>query len=122
MVAVVVGERLLVARFEFVVDLLGDAKFDLVDHLGRVEATETLAEHRTEQVSVLQVGHDRLAHAGVLDLHGDGALDTRCRVAPERAVNLADRRRSDRRRIELDEDLVDRPPELALDRVEGEAD
>ena len=122
MAAVVVGERLLVAGLAFVVDLFRDSQLDLVDHLGRIEPAEALAQQGSEQIGVLQVGHDRLTDPWVLHLHCYRALDTGGRVAQQCPVDLADRRSSDRGRVELGEDLVDRTAEFTLDGLEREVD
>ena len=114
MVAVEVGEALLVGALDPVVELLGDAFFDLGDHLGRVEAVEAGGQQGAEQVGVAQVGRDRLADAGVLDLHRDCAFAAVGRVAPDGAVDLADRRRGDRLGIPLDEQLIGTGAELGL--------
>ena len=114
MVPVVVGEQLLVGRFELVVDFVGESDLDLVDHLRRVEPAEALLEERAEHVGVAQVGRDRLADARVLHLDGDGAFGT-VAIAHDRPMDLADRRGRDRLVVELDEQLVDRTPELGLD-------
>ncbi len=68
MIAVVVGEHLLMSRLEFVVGLLGDAQLDLVDHLRRIQAAEPLAQDRAEQVGVAQVSDDRVGDPRVLHL------------------------------------------------------
>ncbi len=52
MVPVVVGEALLIVGLEDVVDFVGDADLDLVDHLRRVEPTEALLQEGAEHVGV----------------------------------------------------------------------
>ena len=120
MIAVVVGERLLIAGFAFVVDLFGDTQLDLIDHLGWIESAEALAENGAEQVGILQIGHDRFADTRVLNLDCNSAFDARHGIAQQRSVDLSDRRRCDRIRIELGEDVSDGPTKFALDRLECE--
>ncbi len=98
-IAVVVGEQLLVGRLELVVDFVGEADLDLVDHLRRVEPAEALLEQRAEHVGVAQVGRDRLADAGVLHLDGDRPLAPVARRARSHGgPGRSRRRRSARRR------------------------
>ena len=67
-----------------------------------------------------QVGLDGVADAGVLHLDGDGPLVAGVGVDDDGPVDLADRRRGDRLRVPLDEQLVGRRAELALDDLGGE--
>ena len=58
--------------------------------------------------------------AGVLHLDGDGPLPAGLRIVDHGAMDLADRRRGDRHRIPVQEDLVRRRAELLVDDLGGE--
>ena len=118
-VAVVVGEVLLVLRLPPVVELLDQTLLDLGHHLVGIETAEALTQDRAEQVGGAQVALDGLADAGVLHLDGDGSLDA-VRVDDDGAVHLPDARRGDRQRVPLDEQAIRRRAELALDHARGE--
>ena len=116
-VAVVVGEHLLVAGLEPVVELLDQALFDLRHHVVGIEPAEALLQQRAEHAGVLEVGRDRLVDAGVLDLDGDRHLLAGVGMEGDRTVHLADRGGSDRIGVPVDEHLLGRPTELGLDHA-----
>ena len=115
MPGVVLVKLALVAGFEFVVDLFGQANLDLVDHLGRVESAERLFEDDAEHVGILQVGRDCFVDARVLHLHGDGPFGPGRGIRDDRPVHLADRCSCNGLDVELDEQVGDRSTELGLD-------
>ncbi len=117
---VVVEEHPLVAGLEFVVDFFREPDLDFVDHLGRVEAPETLLEEDTEEVGVLQVGGDCFVDAGVLHFHGDRAFGASGRIDDDRPMHLPDRGGGDGFGVELDEQLGEGPTQLGLDGRNGE--
>ena len=104
-----------VASLVPVVELLADRARELVDHLARVDEVEhphALFRESRRLVHQLEVGFD-LARR-VRPLHFDG------NAAPVRehgAVNLADRRRGERLGLELEEEPLDRLPELFSDHT-----
>jgi hypothetical protein len=110
-----VGEGLLVPGLDPVVELLADAGLDLGHHRAGVESLEQLAHQRPEHVGVGQVRPDGVGHAGVLDLDRDRAFGAAVRIPPERAVDLADRRRGDGLRIPLEEHVVGCRAEVVVD-------
>ena len=110
-------ERLRVPPLEPVVELLPDLPRELVDERVRVDEVErahALLHEPRRLVEQHEVGLDLPRRAGTLHLDGD-ALPVRER----RAVHLADRRRRDRHRIELEEQPLDRVAELLLDHALG---
>ena len=109
----VAPERVGVPRLELVVELLADEARELVDEVVDVDEVER-ADALPDQ-------------AGGLVEEGEVVLDLTRRVRPlhldddlvavrqHRPVHLADRRGCDRRLAELDERLLERQAELALD-------
>ena len=90
MVAVVVGERPLVSGLEFVVDFLGDAQLDLIDHLGTVTFLDFgLVKHFTtdemltfgSMVKAAAVDHDHAEFRRIVE--GAGMLRPDAPVSTE---------------------------------------
>ena len=98
--AVVVGEHPLVGGLDAVVELLADALPDLLDERRDVEVLVEQAGGGHGRVEAVEVGADRLVDARVLHLDRDGPP-----VLRHGAVHLADRRRRDRHRVPLGEQL-----------------
>ena len=101
-----VGERLLIARFDGVVEFLADAGLDFVDHLRRIEAAESLLEEEAEQVGVLQIGVDGRIDTGVLNFHGDRAFGAGLGVDDHCTVDLSDGCGRDGFGIPFDEEFL----------------
>ncbi len=97
-----------------VVQLLADRAGELVDDLARVDEVEhphALLRKPRSLVHQLEVCVDLARRVRALDLDDD--------LAPVRqhgAVNLADRRRGERLGLELEEEALDRLPELLADQ------
>ena len=101
-----------VLGLQLVVELLADAVAQLgEDRLG-VQAGRQALDERQQDRGVAQVGLDRLRDARVLDLDRHVAA-----VVQPRAVDLADRRRGDRRGGELREVLLQRAAEVVDDHA-----
>ncbi len=111
-VAELVGERLLRLGLEPVVELLSDARLQLLDERLDVDTGEHPAERARHPADLPQVGHQRVAGAGVLHLHGH--LTT---VLPATLVNLADRGGGRRLVVELDELVAPLGAELGGEHV-----
>ena len=110
-------EVLRVARLLPVVELLPDRARELVHELARVDEVERadpLAREPRRLVEEAEVGFDLLRRARPLHLDRDPAP-----VRQGRAVHLADRRGRDRRRLEVEEQPLERVPELLLDHPLG---
>ena len=94
-------------RFELVIDLLGDAQLDLVDVSGRVEPANPWRSTAPSRSAFFRSATIASPTPGYWTFTATAA---RCVTRSRRAgaVDLADRCCSNRRRIELDEHLVDR--------------
>ena len=106
-------KRLGVPSFARVVELAADLLRELVDELVRVDEVEganALLDHAGGLVEQREVGVDLPRRVGSLHLDRDAVP-----VRQDGAVHLADRRRRDRPLLELDEELLELEPELALD-------
>ena len=100
-----------------VVELLPDRAGELVDELARVDEVERPDPFPGEPRGLVEepeVGLDLLRRARPLHLDRDPAS-----VRQGRAVHLADRRGRDRRRLEVEEQPLERVPELLLDHALG---
>src|SRR5207253_9272296 len=96
-----------------VVKLLADRPGELVDDLARideVERTDPFTREASRLVEKPEVGLDLARRARPLHLHRDPAP-----VGQGRAMYLADRRSRDRRRLEVEEQALERVPQLLLD-------
>src|SRR5205807_2170933 len=105
-------ERLCVPRLEAVVELLPDLTRELVDehpNVDEVERADALLHQPRGLVEQREIGLDLARRTRPLDLDRDAPA-----VREDRAVHLADRRRRDRRLVELDEETLERAPELRL--------
>ena len=110
-------ERLRVPALEPVVELLADLPRELVDERVRVDEVErahALLHELRRLVEQHEVGLDLPRRTRALDLDRDELP-----VRERRAVHLADRRRRDRRRIEVEEEALDRVAEIFLDHALG---
>jgi hypothetical protein len=110
-----VVKRLGVASLEPVIELLPDRACELVYELARVDEVQrpdTLAGDAGGLVEELEVGFDLARRVRALHLHRDVAS-----VRERSTVHLADRGSSDRGRIELGEELLDREIELLPDHA-----
>ena len=87
MVAIRVGEQLLVGRLPPVVELFEEPIAQLLDDRLGLECGEQHPHELHERADVVEVGADGLVDAGVLHLDRDGNA-----VARHRPVDLADRR------------------------------
>ena len=108
-------ERLGVARLVPVVELEPDRARELVDELLRVHELQrlhALAEETRSLVEEAEVGLDLIAGGRALHLHGHLLP-----VGEDGAVHLADRRRCDRREVELEKRPIHPEVELGLDGV-----
>ncbi len=94
-------ERALVLRLQLVVELLADARAELLGGRLDVEAGRDLLHQPQDHPEVLHVGPHRLGDARVLDLDRHLAA-----VGQAGAVDLADRGGGDRLLVELGERLV----------------
>ena len=119
--AIEVGEQLLVASLQPVVQLFCQAFLDLCNHVVGVEATEALLQHDAQQVGVAEVGCHGFAHAGVLHLHCYCTFLPGRRVDDDGAMHLADAGGSDGLRIPLDEQLLGRRTQVLLDHLSGQS-
>ena len=115
--AIVAGEvppeGLGVAGLLLVVELEADRAAELVDQLARVDEVEladALARDARRRRHQLEVGLDLACR--VRTLHLDDHLDV---VGQRRTMHLADRRRRDRRLVEVEERLLDGEAELLPD-------
>ena len=115
MPGVELGELGLIGSLAAVVELFLDPHSELLGHpvdvefrFARREAAHQAEEGR-QQLGVLEVGVDRGADPGVLDLHRDRAA-----VAQPGRVHLADRGGRQRLPVELGEGVLGRAPELVL--------
>ncbi len=115
-------ERLRVAALEPVVELLPDLPRELVDERTRVDEVErahALLHELRRLVQEDEVGLDLTHRVRALHLDRDLAA-----VRKRRLVHLTDRRRRDRHRVEVEEEPLDRVPQLLLDHalrlLEGE--
>ena len=120
MAAVEVGEQLLVASFQPVVELLRQAFLDLGNHVVGVEAAEALLQQHAQQVGIAQIGCHCLGDAGVLHLHRHRTLLAGGRVEHDCAVHLADAGCGDRLRIPLHEQLLGPRAQVAFDHLCGQ--
>jgi hypothetical protein len=103
-----------VAPLQPVVELLPDLARELVHQLpgvDEVERADAFPGQPGGLVEQREVGLDLARRVGTLHLDDDAAP-----VGQRRPVHLADRRRGDRTLLELQEELVERQLELALDR------
>ena len=110
-------EVLRVAALLPVVELLPDRAGELVHELAGVDEVERPDPFPGEPrglVEEAEVGLDLLRRARALHLDRDPAS-----VRQRRAVHLADRRRRHRRRLEVEEQPLERVPELFLDHALG---
>ena len=106
-------EVLGVASLLAVVELLADRARELVHDLAgvdEVERADPLVRETRRLVEKAQVGLDLARRARPLDLDRDPAA-----VRERRPVHLADRRSRDRHRLELDEQPLERVPQLLAD-------
>ncbi len=111
----VLAERLRVARLEPVVELLSNRAREFVhERLGvdEVERAHALLREPSGLVHQVQVALDLAVGPRTLNLDDDVAA-----VRKRRPVDLADRRRRRRDRIELLEEALDRLAELGADHV-----
>ncbi len=112
-VSEVPSKRLGVPSFARVVELAADLLRELVDELVRVdevEGADAFLDHAGGLVEQREVGVDLARRVGPLHLDRDAVP-----VRQDGAVHLADRGRRDRPLLELDEELLELEPELALD-------
>jgi hypothetical protein len=109
-VAIEVGEPLLVAGLVGVVELLDDPGLQLVDHRPRVEGGEGQAHRLEDHAGALEVAPDRAVDPRVLHLDRH-----RPAVAGDRPVDLPDGGGGDGERVPLGEQRRGRGAELALD-------
>ena len=102
------GVRRLRLRLEAVVELVGGTRLQLGHERLDVEPREDRRDAAREAGDLAQVGHQRLAGAGVLDLDRDVALGAVVGgvVEPPAAVDLADRRGGGRGSVEPDQPLL----------------
>ena len=103
-------ERLGVAALEPVVELLADRPRELVDDLlgvDEVERAHALLRQPRRLEEQREVGLDLPRRVGALHLDDDAAA-----VRERRAVHLPDRRRRERLLVEIEEEPLDRLPEL----------
>ena len=107
-----VGEALLVPSLEFVVELLTQSVAQLFGDGRRVDAGEQHAEATKDRIVGAQVRLDRLGHPWVLHLDRH-----RSTVARHCSMDLTDRRRGDRDRIPLGEQIVRMPTEFIEDHT-----
>ena len=108
-------ERLGVARLVPVVELEPDRARELVHELLRVHELErlhALAQEPRGLVQQAEVGLDLIGGGRALHLDGDLLP-----VRQDRAMHLADRRRRERREVELEERAIHPQVELGLDGV-----
>ena len=108
-----VVEGLRVAGLEAVVELLADRARELVDELARVDELERpdpLPDQAGRLVEQRKVALDLLRRVRPLHLDGHAAA-----VRKRGAVDLADRRRGYRGRVEVGEELLDAQLELLAD-------
>jgi hypothetical protein len=106
-------EGLGVARLLAVVELVPDRPGELVDELARideVERTDALLGDPGRLVEELEVGLDLPRRLRALHLDRDRAA-----VGEHRAMHLADRGGRHRRRVELEEELLDRELQVLAD-------
>ena len=103
-------ERALVLRLELVVELLVDARADLVAHRLRIQARRDPLHEPQDHPEVAHVRAHRLRDAGVLHLDRHVAA-----VVQLGLVHLTDRGGGDRHRVERLEDLADGLAVLGLD-------
>ena len=90
-----------------VVELLADARADLLGDLGGVDRRLHAAVDGEDQVELLEVGFDRRLHVGILQLAGQCGA-----VMRPRAVHLAERRRGGGVMLEVGEFLLPVGPKL----------
>src|SRR5262249_1201455 len=69
-----------------VVELLANARADLLGNLGGVDRRVHAPVDRENETELLQIGFDRRLHAGILELTGEGRA-----VMGARAMHLAER-------------------------------
>ena len=108
-------EGLRVLRLDAVVELLAKRACELVDELLRVDEVERADAVLRDPRSLIEkteVGLDLPRRSRPLHLDRDPAA-----VREHRRVHLADRRSGDRRLVELEEEPLDRLPELLLDHL-----
>ncbi len=113
----VVAEAVGVARLAAVVELLADVARELVDDPARVDEVEPAQPVLGEARGLVQqrdVGLDLGGRVGALHLDRDAAA-----VREDRAVHLADRSGRDGHPVELEEEPLDRQPQLLLDHRLG---
>ena len=106
------GEGAVVLGLVLVVELVGQPLLDLLRHGLHIHAGSHPLGHAHDQAQVLQVGAHRLGHPGVLDLHGHVAT-----VVEPGAIHLADRGGGHGVVVELGEELVQGPVEVAFHNV-----
>ncbi len=104
------GHAPLVLRLQLVVELLVDARADLLRRRSHVEAGSEALEQTQDDAEVAHVRAHRAGHARVLHLHRHGAP-----VGQRGAIDLADRRGGDRILVEVGEHRRDRLIEILLD-------
>src|SRR5207248_1069626 len=107
------AEVLGVAALLPVVELLADRPGKLVDDLPRVdevERTDPFAREASRLIEKPEVGLDLARRARALNLDRDSAP-----VGQGSAMHLPDRRSRDRRRLEVDEQALERVSQLLLD-------
>ena len=110
-------ERLSVPALEPVVELLADLPRELVHERARVDEVERTHPFPDELRSLVQqdeIGLDLAYGIGTLHLHRHLAA-----VRKRRAMHLSDRRGRDRHRVEVEEQPLERVPELLLDDALG---
>jgi len=108
-------ERVRVACLQTVIELLTDRARELGDELLRVDEVERTHSFLGDTCRLIQKRHVRFdlsRRAGALHLDGDLLA-----VRQRRAVHLSDRRRGDRRVVELREELGNRKAEILLDHL-----
>ena len=108
-------ERVGVARLEPVVELLPDRTRELVDDVVRVDEVEradALLRKACRLVEQREIGLDLRRRIRPLHLHHDPPA-----VRQHRPVHLPDRRGGERLLVELEEQPLDRLPELLADRA-----
>lgn len=109
----VARETLGVVCLAHVVELGPDGARELLGQADQIQLARALpapARRDGETPQDLEVALDLLDHSGPSHIHDDLGP-----VVEARRVGLADRRRSDRRRVEGREEILERPPQLGLD-------
>ena len=106
------GEPFLRRRLSQVIQLAEQPLLQIADDRPWLDTRRHRANERHHQLDVREIVLDRLPHAGVLHLHGHVLA-----VQQRRAVHLPDGGCGERHALERPEDLLRRPPEVALEHV-----